>query len=147
MASIKSKISVLIWILTATILGYSSIGPLSAQPSGAGPVSASLNAASLSSADIGRSRTAPASMDIPVAAADGASRPEPFLYLLVGAALIGASIATKQVVRLRGKAPRMGKLSKISDLKVLALTPHKPALPSFEPEVGNRRRDRAARHG
>ena len=142
----KSKVSVLIWIVTATIACCASAGLLSAKPAEAERASASLSVQPTTSPGGGMA-SVPASLNLSVTAPDSASWPEPLLYLLVGAALIGISVATKHVGRLRRKDQRMGKLSEISDLKILALAPPKQAGSSLEQGIRNHQGNRMARRG
>lgn len=142
----KSKACVLIWIVTATILCCASVGLLSAKPAGVKPAGvSSLAVQSTTSVTAGSTGSVPASMNLSVL--DSSSWPEPLLYLLVGATLIGISVATRHVGRLRRKALRMGKLSEISDLKILTLTPPIQASSSLEQQVRNHQGTRVTGRG
>ena len=143
----KSKGSILISIVTAAILCAASTALMSAKPAGLEPPSASLSIHSTSSVGTGGARTLPASMNFSVTVADSPNWPQPLLYFLVGAALIGASAAAKHVSRLRRKPLSMGKLPEISDLTVLPLASRKQARSPLEHDSRNRQVDRMVRHG
>lgn len=141
----KWKVSVLICIFAAAILGCLSTALLFAQSPGESTTSASLYPLPPPrGAD--RSSALPAPMDLVVTTPDNTRWPESLLYLLVGAVLIGISVATRQIERLRRRTPRMRKLSEISDLKVLAMSPPKQAV-ALEHDSKHHQHDRIARHG
>lgn len=143
----KSKGSIRISIVTAAILCGVSISVMSAKPAGLEPPSASISIHSTSPAGTGGTRTLPASMNFSVTVPYSPNWPQPFLYFLVGAALIGASAGTKHISRLRRKPLPMGKLPEISDLTVLPLASLKQARSSLEHDSRNRQADRMIRHG
>jgi len=143
----KSKGSILISIVTAAILCAASTALMSAKPAGLEPPSASLSIHSTSSVSTGGARTLPASMNFSVTVPYSPNWPQPLLYFLVGAALIGASAAMKHVSRLRRKPLSMGKLPEISDLTVLPLASRKQARSPLEHDSRNRQVDRMVRHG
>lgn len=113
----KSKAFVVTWFVTATILCSVSVSLLFGAPNGAAPATTSPPVQQTTSG----ARTLQSS-SVSDAAPDTPSWPEPLLYLLVGVTLIGIAVAAKQVIRIRGKALRMRKLSEISELEFLSLT-------------------------
>ena len=143
----KTKAFVVIWIVSAAILCYASGGLLSAKRIGVQRPSASLSVQSATPVGAGSTTSVPASMNLSVAVPDSASWPEPLLYILVGVALIGISLATKHVSRIRKSSLQMRKLSEISDLKVLALASPKHAGSSLEHGRRNHRDSRVAQEG
>jgi hypothetical protein len=143
----KSKGSILISIAAAALLCAASIALMSAKPAGLESGIASLAIHSSSPVGGDSARSVPASMNFSVSVPDGPNWPAPLLYLLVGAALIGASSAMKHVSRHRRKPLSTGKLPEISDLNVLALASPRQASSSLEHEIRNRRGDPVVRHG
>lgn len=135
----KSKVFFVTWIVTATILGLLSVGLIHAKPTGIPPASVSVSVQPTASGGERHANSLPASMNLPISVPDIASWPEPVLYLLFGAALIGIAVGTKHVARIRGKALRMGNLSENSELEVLASASSKQADP-FKEHAHNGRR-------